>query len=61
VTPKRLPKGYVSCLTPSFKYTPASSTDLAKSFARIRRRLLKEQKTDEAPGNVRALLARKAS
>jgi hypothetical protein len=61
VTPKTLPKGHVSCLAPSFTYTPAANTDLAKSFAQIRRRLLSEQKTQAATlGNVRGLPARKA-
>src|SRR5262249_52698884 len=60
VTPKTLPKGPVSGLAPSFQYTPAASTDLARSFARIRRQLLSEQQT-AAPTlwNVRDLLARK--
>jgi len=60
VTPKTLPKGHVSCLAPSFRYTPAASTDLARSFARIRRQLLSEQQTAApVPWNVRDLLARK--
>ena len=36
---KTLPKGHASCLAPGFKYTPSAHTDLAKTFARIRRRL----------------------
>jgi hypothetical protein len=31
-----LPKGHASILSPTFKYVPAASTDLAKTFARIR-------------------------
>jgi hypothetical protein len=57
--PKTLPKGHVSCLNTKFKYVPAASTDLAKTFARIRRRQLKAQQPDEA-GNVRALPIRKS-
>jgi hypothetical protein len=34
---KTLPKGHVSCLSSTFRYTPASHTDLAKTFARIKR------------------------
>ena len=41
-----------------FRYTPASHTDLATTFARIRERQLKETKP-EAGGNVRALPIRK--
>ncbi|HTO48218.1 MAG TPA: hypothetical protein VML91_11310 [Burkholderiales bacterium] len=32
----QLPKGHTSILSPTFKYVPAASTDLAKTFARIR-------------------------
>ena len=32
----QLPKGHTSILSPAFKYVPAASTDLAKTFARIR-------------------------
>jgi hypothetical protein len=34
---KTLPKGHVSCLSSAFRYTPASYTDVAKTFARIER------------------------
>jgi hypothetical protein len=34
---KTLPKGHVSCLSSTFRYTPALHTDLAKTFARIKR------------------------
>jgi hypothetical protein len=44
-----LPKGHVSCLSRGFRYTPAAGTDLAKTFARIRRQLKAEAK---APTNV---------
>ena len=36
---KTLPNGHTSCLSSQFKYTPASHTDLGKTFARIKRRL----------------------
>lgn len=56
--PKTLPKGHASCLGSGFRYTPAVNTDLAKTFARIRRRQLKEAKREES-GNVHALPIRK--
>jgi hypothetical protein len=34
---KTLPKGHVSCLSSTFRYTPALHTDLAQTFARIKR------------------------
>lgn len=55
---KSLPKGHASLLTPKFKYTPAANTDLAKTFARIRRRQTKQQKPEEAV-NVHTLPVRK--
>lgn len=36
---KTLPKGHVSCLSKSFHYTPAASTNVAATFARIKREL----------------------
>ncbi len=47
-----LPKGHVSCLSQGFRYTPAAGTDVAKTFARIRRQLKAEAK---APTNVHPL------
>jgi hypothetical protein len=55
---KTPPRRYPSCLDNNFKYTPASHTDLAKTFARIKREQLKE-KTPAPVANVRALLTRK--
>jgi hypothetical protein len=52
-----LPKGHVSCLSQSFKYTPAVNTDVAKTFARVRLQL---QSGTKEPSNVRELLQRKA-
>jgi hypothetical protein len=57
--PKTLPKGHLSCLANQFKYTPAAHTDLAKTFARVRRRQLRERAASEPP-NVHALPVRKA-
>ncbi len=56
---KTLPKGHLSCLTTQFKYTPAAHTDLAKTFARVRRRQLRERAAADSP-NVHALPVRKA-
>jgi hypothetical protein len=53
--PKTLPKQYPSCLDRNFKYTPASHTDLARTFTRIRSEL-SAQKTPAPVGNVRALI-----
>ena len=50
---KTLPKGHVSCLSGAFRYTDASSTDLAKTFARVRRELTRG--AQPATGNVREL------
>jgi hypothetical protein len=56
--PRTLPKGQPSLLGTGFKYTPASHTDLAKTFARIRERQQRETKAD-AGSNVRTLPLRK--
>ena len=36
---KTLPKGHVSCLSNAFRYTPATHTNVANTFARISREL----------------------
>jgi hypothetical protein len=36
----QLPKGHTSILSPTFKYVPASNTDLSRTFARIREQRL---------------------
>jgi len=36
---KTLPKGHLSCLSKSFRYTPAVGTNLAGTFERIKRGL----------------------
>jgi hypothetical protein len=50
-----------SILDPSFKYTSSANTDIAKTFARIRR---EQRRVAEAPapppGNVAPLVARRA-
>ena len=38
-----LPKGHVSCLSDAFRYTPASETDIVRTFARVRDGLLREE------------------
>ena len=38
-----LPKGHVSCLSDAFRYTPASQTDIVKTFARVREGLVQEE------------------
>jgi hypothetical protein len=54
---RTLPKGHLSCLSGRFKYTPAISTSIAKTFARIRA----GEKSEGAQGgkNVRLLPQRK--
>ncbi len=42
----RLPKGHRSCLDPAFRYTPAASTDVAKTFVRLRREAALRPSTD---------------
>jgi hypothetical protein len=56
---KTLPKGHASCLAPGFKYTPSTHTDLAKTFARIKRRL--KPKPNSEQGNVRQLHSKKSA
>lgn len=56
---KTPPTRYLSCLDSSFKYTPASHTDLAKTFARIKREQQLKQNTPAPVRNVQALLIRK--
>ena len=53
---KALPKGHASCLSSEFKYTPATHTDLGKTFARIRRQL--KAQSDEDQSKVCPLPAR---
>jgi hypothetical protein len=49
----KLPKGHLSCLSASFRYTPSSGTNIAKTFARIKRTL---RPSEDAPArNVRVL------
>ena len=53
---KTLPKGHASCLSPAFKYTPSTHTDLGKTFARIRGQRKGQSEDDRA--KVRSLPAR---
>lgn len=52
-----LPKGHTSILSPGFKYAPAAGTDVAKTFARIRRQL---KQAERPAANVAVLKPRKA-
>jgi len=54
---KSLPKGHVSCLSEAFRYTSAADTSLAKTFARVRRRV--KQQPQEQGRNVCVLPQRK--
>ena len=44
---KVLPKGHASCYSKAFKYTPAASTDVAKTFAKARKRMEDQRKAEE--------------
>lgn len=46
---KTLPKGHLSCLSSAFRYTRAADTDLASTFARIKRGLTGQEVHDCAP------------
>ena len=56
---KNLPKGHLSCLSDTFRYTSASETSIAKTFARVRRQL--KQREPERGRNVCVLPPRKQS
>ena len=48
-----------SILDPSFHYTPAASTDLRKTFARIRREMRKQSRAEaEASAKVSPIFER---
>jgi hypothetical protein len=51
-----LPKGHLSILSKSFRYTPAVETDVAKTFVRVRARLEGERRE---PSKIRELPHRK--
>jgi hypothetical protein len=56
---KVLPKGHISCLSKSFRYTPAMNTNVANTFARITRELKLPAAGVGAPGAAeRSALAR---
>ena len=44
----QLPKGHTSILSPTFRYVPAASADLAQTFARIRSQRLAQLGTGRA-------------
>jgi hypothetical protein len=46
---------------PDFRYTPAASTDLRKTFARVRREQRREQERVAAPAANVATLRRKVT
>ena len=53
-----------SILDPSFRYTPSAGTDLRKTFARIRRELVRQGppgSEESGRANVLSLTPRKAS
>lgn len=52
---KLLPKGHVSCLSSSFRYTPATHTNIANTFARIKRELT-QRGAGDVPSPVRVEL-----
>jgi len=45
---KTLPKGHTSCLSSQFMYTPASHTDLGKTFVRIKLQLRRQSEEERA-------------
>lgn len=58
---KSLPKGHRSCLDPAFRYYPAASTHIQRTFARIRREMAQEAKNaEEVAQKVRPLAAKEA-
>jgi hypothetical protein len=51
--PNTLPKGHLSCLSSAFRYTPAVRTNIAETFARVRRELQEQAVNTSAPQIVR--------
>ena len=50
-----------SILDPSFRYTPSASTDLRKTFARVRREMRRQERVDaESTAKVSPLFDRQA-
>ena len=56
---KALPKGHMSCLSPEFRYTSSTHTDLGKTFARLKLQLREQSKHGRA--KVWPLPAKKSS
>lgn len=44
---KILPKGHLSCYAKGFRYKTAASTDVARTFARVRKRMEEERRASE--------------
>jgi hypothetical protein len=55
---KILPKGHLSCLSSGFRYTPAMQTNIANTFARIKRELAErsEARTSEQEPRIEVSL-----
>jgi hypothetical protein len=49
---KVLPKGHLSCLSSAFRYTPAMQTNVAHTFARIKRELTERGETRVSEARV---------
>ena len=50
---KVLPKGHRSCLSGAFRYTPAVHTNIANTFARIKRELMERSEAHAAAPQAR--------
>lgn len=50
-----------SILDPTFRYTPSASTDLRKTFARVRKEMRRQSRLDaDAKGKVSPIFERQA-
>ena len=57
--PHTLPKGHLSCLSKTFRYTPAVCTNIAETFARIKRELEERETNDlAAPARTQSVIVR---
>jgi len=48
----KLPKGHTSVLSRAFKYTPAAQTNVAKTFARIKREAEAQRRREQEEQHV---------